>query len=110
MRYEDIGPRARGILVHRACAYHGPLCHTSHASIAMSPGCYVCKTSAIYAQCDSGMIYIVIFVRSVVRTHISSGWIHAVLTPVDSLVFGGNFLHRYNIALQLRWAWITTKT
>uniref|UniRef100_A0A7M5WSM2 Uncharacterized protein n=1 Tax=Clytia hemisphaerica TaxID=252671 RepID=A0A7M5WSM2_9CNID len=31
-----------------------------------------------------------------------TGWIHAVLTPKDSLVFGGNFLHSYNIALQLR--------
>ncbi|XP_065829344.1 lysine-specific demethylase 7B-like [Oscarella lobularis] len=33
---------------------------------------------------------------------IPTGWIHAVLTPVDSLVFGGNFLHRYNIGLQLK--------
>ncbi len=24
---------------------------------------------------------------------IPGGWIHAVFTPVDSLVFGGNFLH-----------------
>ncbi|XP_070192316.1 lysine-specific demethylase 7B-like isoform X2 [Littorina saxatilis] len=32
---------------------------------------------------------------------IPSGWIHAVLTPIDSLVFGGNFLHNYNIPLQL---------
>ena len=30
------------------------------------------------------------------------GWIHAVLTPKDSLVFGGNFIHRFNIGLQLR--------
>ena len=30
------------------------------------------------------------------------GWIHAVLTPEDSLVFGGNFLHRFNIELQFR--------
>ena len=29
------------------------------------------------------------------------GWIHAVSTPADSLVFGGNFLHRYNMILQL---------
>ena len=26
---------------------------------------------------------------------IPSGWIHAVYTPTDSLVFGGNFVHRY---------------
>ncbi|KAF9510800.1 hypothetical protein BS47DRAFT_1299804 [Hydnum rufescens UP504] len=29
---------------------------------------------------------------------IPTGWIHAVYTPVDSLVFGGNFLHSWNIA------------
>ena len=28
---------------------------------------------------------------------IPTGWIHAVYTPADSLVFGGNFLHRYEI-------------
>ncbi|GFN93455.1 lysine-specific demethylase 7b-like, partial [Plakobranchus ocellatus] len=33
---------------------------------------------------------------------IPTGWIHAVLTPLDSLVFGGNFLHNYNIPLQLK--------
>ncbi|XP_045165878.2 lysine-specific demethylase 7B-like isoform X2 [Mercenaria mercenaria] len=32
---------------------------------------------------------------------IPTGWIHAVFTPIDSLVFGGNFLHNYNIPLQL---------
>ncbi|XP_052231548.1 lysine-specific demethylase 7B-like isoform X2 [Dreissena polymorpha] len=30
-----------------------------------------------------------------------SGWIHAVFTPIDSLVFGGNFLHDYSIPMQL---------
>ena len=33
---------------------------------------------------------------------ISLGWIHSVYTPEDSLVFGGNYLHSYNIPLQLR--------
>lgn len=33
---------------------------------------------------------------------IPSGWIHAVYTPVDSIVFGGNFLHSFNIPMQLR--------
>lgn len=33
---------------------------------------------------------------------IPTGWIHAVHTPVDSLVFGGNFLHSFNIATQLK--------
>ncbi|XP_041459906.1 histone lysine demethylase PHF8-like isoform X2 [Lytechinus variegatus] len=33
---------------------------------------------------------------------IPTGWIHAVLTTVDSLVFGGNFLHGYSIGLQIK--------
>lgn len=33
---------------------------------------------------------------------IPTGWIHAVYTPVDSLVFGGNFLHSLNIPIQLQ--------
>ncbi|KIP03676.1 hypothetical protein PHLGIDRAFT_110576 [Phlebiopsis gigantea 11061_1 CR5-6] len=33
---------------------------------------------------------------------IPTGWIHAVYTPSDTLVFGGNFLHSYNVATQLR--------
>ncbi|KAF8484388.1 hypothetical protein JB92DRAFT_3028837 [Gautieria morchelliformis] len=33
---------------------------------------------------------------------IPTGWIHAVFTPMDSLVFGGNFLHSWNMATQLR--------
>nr|XP_057907996.1 lysine-specific demethylase 2B isoform X1 [Doryrhamphus excisus] len=32
---------------------------------------------------------------------IPSGWIHAVYTPEDSLVFGGNILHSFNIPMQL---------
>uniref|UniRef100_A0A674BSW3 [histone H3]-dimethyl-L-lysine(36) demethylase n=1 Tax=Salmo trutta TaxID=8032 RepID=A0A674BSW3_SALTR len=32
---------------------------------------------------------------------IPSGWIHAVYTPEDTLVFGGNFLHSFNIPMQL---------
>lgn len=45
--------------------------------------------------------------RCVVRAgetlFIPTGWIHAVLTPTDTLVFGGNFLHSQNIDLQLQW-------
>ena len=37
------------------------------------------------------------------------GWIHAVFTPVDSLVFGGNFLCTYNVELQLRFVINTVK-
>ncbi|CAD6198078.1 unnamed protein product [Caenorhabditis auriculariae] len=33
---------------------------------------------------------------------IPAGWIHAVYTPVDSIVFGGNYLHSYNIEMQLK--------
>ncbi|KAG7296873.1 hypothetical protein JYU34_019732, partial [Plutella xylostella] len=33
---------------------------------------------------------------------IPSGWVHAVLTPQDSLVVGGNFLHEYAIEMQLQ--------
>lgn len=33
---------------------------------------------------------------------IPAGWIHAVWTPCDSLVFGGNFLHEFAVPLQLR--------
>ncbi|KAJ3723511.1 jumonji protein [Lentinula guzmanii] len=33
---------------------------------------------------------------------IPTGWIHAVYTPEDTLVFGGNFLHSYNIPTQLK--------
>eukprot|EP00571_Detonula_confervacea_P002375 CAMPEP_0172313814 /NCGR_PEP_ID=MMETSP1058-20130122/21029_1 /TAXON_ID=83371 /ORGANISM="Detonula confervacea, Strain CCMP 353" /LENGTH=544 /DNA_ID=CAMNT_0013027527 /DNA_START=10 /DNA_END=1644 /DNA_ORIENTATION=- len=32
---------------------------------------------------------------------IPSGWIHAVYTPDDSLVFGGNFVHRHSLEIQL---------
>ena len=32
---------------------------------------------------------------------IPSGWIHAVYTPEDSLVFGGNFVHRHSLEMQL---------
>ena len=33
---------------------------------------------------------------------IPPGWIHGVYTPVDSIVFGGNFLHSLNIGMQLK--------
>lgn len=37
---------------------------------------------------------------------IPSGWIHAVYTPVDSLVFGGNFLHPFALERQIKIAQI----
>ncbi|KAM7446348.1 Lysine-specific demethylase 2A [Porites harrisoni] len=33
---------------------------------------------------------------------IPTGWIHAVFTPEDSLVFGGNFIHSFNIPGQIK--------
>lgn len=39
-----------------------------------------------------------------------SGWIHAVYTSQDSLVFGGNFLHSFNIPMQLRIYNLESKT
>ncbi|XP_051865020.1 histone lysine demethylase PHF8 isoform X3 [Pristis pectinata] len=33
---------------------------------------------------------------------IPTGWIHAVLTPLDCIAFGGNFLHSLNIEMQLK--------
>ncbi|KAJ8954239.1 hypothetical protein NQ318_005835 [Aromia moschata] len=41
---------------------------------------------------------------------IPTGWIHAVFTPVDSLVFGGNFLHSYGIEKQLKIAQVEDTT
>ncbi|CAG5136102.1 unnamed protein product [Candidula unifasciata] len=41
---------------------------------------------------------------------IPSGWIHAVYTPKDSLVFGGNFLHSFNIDNQLLVSRVEDKT
>lgn len=37
---------------------------------------------------------------------IPSSWIHAVYTPTDSLIFGGNFLHSFGIVKQLKAAQI----
>ncbi|CAH1115324.1 unnamed protein product [Psylliodes chrysocephalus] len=41
---------------------------------------------------------------------IPTGWIHAVYTPKDSLVFGGNFLHSYGIDKQLKIAQVEDAT
>ncbi|ORY03104.1 Clavaminate synthase-like protein [Basidiobolus meristosporus CBS 931.73] len=41
---------------------------------------------------------------------IPTGWIHAVHTPVDSIVIGGNFLHGINIDLQLAVSGIEKRT
>lgn len=41
---------------------------------------------------------------------IPTGWIHAVYTPTDSLVFGGNFLHSFGIVKQLKIAQVEDQT
>ncbi|VVC93061.1 unnamed protein product, partial [Leptidea sinapis] len=41
---------------------------------------------------------------------IPTGWIHAVYTPSDSLVFGGNFLHQFGIEKQLNIAQVEDVT
>lgn len=41
---------------------------------------------------------------------IPTAWIHAVYTPLDSLVFGGNFLHSYGIDKQLKIAQVEDST
>ncbi|XP_065361123.1 jmjC domain-containing histone demethylation protein 1 [Calliphora vicina] len=41
---------------------------------------------------------------------IPTGWIHAVYTPTDSLVFGGNFLHSFGIVKQLKTAQVEDGT
>ncbi|XP_037091334.1 LOW QUALITY PROTEIN: lysine-specific demethylase 2B-like, partial [Pollicipes pollicipes] len=41
---------------------------------------------------------------------IPTGWIHAVYTPADSLVFGGNFLHSFAVDKQLKIAKVEDAT
>lgn len=41
---------------------------------------------------------------------IPTGWIHAVYTPADSVVFGGNFLHGFDMSLQLEIHYLETRT
>lgn len=47
-------------------------------------------------------IFVVIKFEALIPFLPFPGWIHAVLTPVDCLAFGGNFLHSLNIDMQLR--------
>ncbi|KAK3742949.1 hypothetical protein QZH41_014189, partial [Actinostola sp. cb2023] len=51
-----------------------------------------------------------VFLKSGDTFLIPTGWIHAVFTPVDTLVFGGNFLHSYNIKEQIRISQIEDNT
>lgn len=51
-----------------------------------------------------------VFLQSGDTFFIPSGWIHAVYTPKDSLVFGGNFLHSFGIEKQLKIATVEEQT
>jgi F-box/leucine-rich repeat protein 10/11 len=42
------------------------------------------------------------FVLTVYYRIIPTGWIHAVFTPEDAIVIGGNFLHTFNVTIQLK--------
>jgi hypothetical protein len=42
------------------------------------------------------------FIKAGSTVFLPTGWIHAVYTPHDSLVFGGNFLQSFNIPLQIK--------
>jgi hypothetical protein len=52
--------------------------------------------------CSGEINFLWIIVEQGNTLMVPSGWIHAVWTPLDSLVFGGNFLHSLNIAMQIR--------
>ena len=67
----------------------------------------VCLSVCLYVVCLSVCMWCVhVCVHDIVLKQVGTcyyiGWIHAVLTPEYSLVFGGNFLHRYNISQQLQ--------
>ncbi len=63
------------------------------------------RCSRKFAQIDDSLTHQLIDYISPVP-----GWIHGVYTPEDSLVFGGNFLHTFNIPMQLKIWEIETKT
>mmetsp|Transcript_6877 Transcript_6877/g.7532 ORF Transcript_6877/g.7532 Transcript_6877/m.7532 type:complete len:598 (+) Transcript_6877:108-1901(+) len=56
----------------------------------------------------SGVIKVVVEAGNTLL--IPSGWIHAVHTTKDSIVFGGNFLHDIGISMQIRVSRIEEKT
>jgi hypothetical protein len=65
-----------------------------------------------YSHLCSGWIWHMHLLKSTARVPVRlntdacvfAGWIHAVYTPCDSLVFGGNYLHSYAIRMQLKGA------
>ena len=69
-----------------------------HETFKHSDGLSECKSST---KPDSYPCYRVV-VSAGDTILLPSGWIHAVYTPKDSLVFGGNFLHEGAISKQLK--------
>jgi len=50
---------------------------------------------------DIQMCVLIIFLHQMVLCLFISGWIYAVYSPVESVVFSGNFLHSFAISDQL---------
>lgn len=69
--------------------YEEWLCLKNQSEIFL-PDMILCKEDIIRVQLKQGQTMI-----------IPAGWIHAVFTPTDSLVFGGNFLHGFDISKQV---------
>lgn len=61
-----------------------------------------CSGQEVEAGRTQGQIHRTISVPKYKPVSCLPGWIHAVYTPMDTLVFGGNFLHSFNIPMQLR--------
>lgn len=60
--------------------------------------CHLAEHLLHYDTVDSVLYSSLLFHNYVFCT---PGWIHAVYTPEDTLVFGGNILHSFNIPMQL---------
>lgn len=41
---------------------------------------------------------------------VSSGWINAILTPVDCLAFSGHFVHNLSVEMQMRFGHLSYYT
>ena len=70
----------------------------------------VCDILGLCFVVNSNVCMFLLWLPYGVINYHNAGWIHAVYTPVDSLVFGGNFLHCFNMAMQLRIADVEIKT
>lgn len=41
---------------------------------------------------------------------VSSGWINAILTPVDCLAFSGHFVHNLSVEMQMRFGHLSYRS